>query len=51
VIRRALNTLPLVASAAGGAYAAGILLGHLYAWAEPRLADWTANRRNGGGAR
>jgi hypothetical protein len=47
MIRRIVNTLPLVASAAGGAYAAGLILGHLYAWAEPRLADWTAKRLGG----
>lgn len=36
---RVLRVLPLVASAAGGAYAAGLILGHLYRWAEPRIAD------------
>jgi hypothetical protein len=39
MIRRILNVLPLVASAAGGAYAAGLVLGRLYAWAEPRIAN------------
>lgn len=44
--RRIARMLPLAAGAAGGAYLAGWLLGHLYRWAEPRLAD-----RIGGGHR
>lgn len=46
MIRHLARVLPLVASAAGGAYAAGLILGWLYAWAEPHIAN-----RIGGGAR